>query len=182
MVYLLLGDGFEEMEAMAPCDILRRGGVEVQTLSVSGQPVMGAHGVPVMADRMVADADPDAAEMVILPGGWGGVQSIESCAAAMELIRQVWEAGKYVAAICAGPTALSKLGIPDGKKATCYPGLEDLMGAALMQRGAAVVQDGRLITGEAPGAAVAFAVKLLEVLKGDETAKKVTEGLVLRRS
>ena len=182
MVYLLLGDGFEEMEALAPCDILRRGGVEVQTLSVSGQPVLGAHGVPVTADRMAADADPGAAEMVILPGGWGGVQSIEGNDAAMALIRQVWDAGKYVAAICAGPTALAKLGIPDGKKATCYPGLEDLMGDARMQRGAAVVQDGRLITGEAPGAAMAFALKLLEVLKGAEAAKTVAEGLVLHQS
>ena len=181
MVYLLLGDGFEEVEALTACDFLRRGEVEVRTLSVSGQPVMGAHGIPVLADDMVKDADRDAPEMVVLPGGWGGVKSIEGCTAAMELIRWAWDHGKYVAAICAGPTALAKLGIPDGKKATCYPGLEDQMGSALMQPGAVVVQDGRLITGQAPGAATAFAMKLLEVLKGSETAERVAAGLVLHR-
>lgn len=179
MVYLLLGDGFEEVEALTACDILRRGGVEVGTLSVSGQPVMGAHGIPVLADQMVKKADREEPEMVVLPGGWGGVQSIEGCTQAMELIRWAWDHGKYVAAICAGPTALAKLGIPEGKKATCYPGLENQMGGALMQPGAMVVQDGRLITGQAPGAAMAFALKLLEVLKGSETVKQVADGLVL---
>ena len=181
MVYVFLGNGFEEMEALSACDILRRGGVEVQTLSVSGQPVLGAHGIPVLADLPVTEASRDNVDMVVLPGGWGGVQAIEASEAAMALTKWAWDEGKYVAAICAGPTALAKLHITDGKKATCYPGLEHLMGSAEMQPGAAAVQDGRLITGEAPGAAVAFGLKLLEALKGSDEAAKVAADLVLHR-
>lgn len=179
MVYIFLGDGFEEMEGLSVCDILRRGGVEVRTLSVSGQPVMGSRGIPVLADLPVSEASREQVDMVVLPGGWGGVKAVEACDAAMELIQWAWEQNKYVAAICAGPTALAKLHITDGKKATCYPGLEDQMGGAKMQPGAAVVQDGMLITGEAPGAAYAFALKLLEVLQGREAAKAVAADLVL---
>ena len=181
MVYVFLGNGFEEMEALSACDILRRGGVEVQTLSVSGQPVLGAHGIPVLADLPAAEASRENVEMVVLPGGWGGVQAIGASEEAMALTKWAWDEGKYVAAICAGPTALAKLHITDGKKATCYPGLENLMGSAEMQPGAEVVQDGRLITGEAPGAAVAFGLKLLEVLKGSDEAARVAADLVLHR-
>lgn len=180
MVYILLGDGFEEMEGLSACDILRRAGVEVKTLSVSGQPVMGSRGIPVLADLPITEASREDVDMVVLPGGWGGVKAIEACDAAMELVRWAWEQEKYVAAICAGPTALAKLHITDGKNATCYPGLEDMMGTARMHPGTAVVQDGKLITGEAPGAAYGFALKLVEVLKGSETAKEVAADLVLR--
>ena len=180
MVYLFLGNGFEEIEALATCDILRRGEVEVKTVSVSGQPVMGAHGIPVMADLTMEGIDRSAIEMVILPGGWGGVKAIEANEAAMQLIKWAWDNGKYVAAICAGPTALAKLHITDNKHATCYPGLEDMMGSAVMQLGAQVAQDGKLITGEAPGAAIPFALKLLEVLKGAKAVRKLSSDLVLR--
>lgn len=180
MVYIFLGDGFEEIEALATCDILRRGEVEVKTLSVSGQPVMGAHGIPVMADLSVEDADRSDIDMVVLPGGWGGVKAIEANETAMELTKWAWDNGKHVAAICAGPTALAKLHITDNKHATCYPSLEDMMGSAVMQLGAQVAQDGKLITGEAPGAAIPFALKLLEVLKGAKAARAVAADLVLR--
>ena len=173
MVYILLGDGFEEMEALCACDILRRGGAAVTTLSVSGQPVRGAHGIAVTADRTVEEASMRDLEMVVLPGGLGGVS-------AMDLIARAWAADRYVAAICAGPTALAELHITDGRRATCYPGLEPEMGTARMQPGAQVVRDGRLITGEAPGAAMAFGLALLEALKGPETAAAVAAGLVLR--
>lgn len=179
MVYILLGNGFEEMEAMAPCDILRRGEVEVTLVSVSGQPVLGAHGIAVKADCMVQDLHLQQEDTVVLPGGWGGVKAVEANEAAMKLLADAWQLGCRVAAICAGPTALAQLHITDGKKATCYPGLENLMGAAEMQLGAAVVCDGRLITGEAPGAAVAFGLALLEAEKGSDAAKAVADGLVL---
>ena len=180
MVYMLLGNGFEEMEALAPCDILRRAEAEVKLVSVSGQPVMGAHGIAVQADCMIGDVTAEAGDMVVIPGGWGGVKSIEACDAAMALVKDAWDKGCYVAAICAGPTALAKLHITDGKEATCYPGLEELMGTARMQPGCAVVQDGRLITGEAPGAAMAFGLRLLETLKGSDAAKAIADGMVLR--
>ena len=180
MVYILLGDGFEEMEALCACDILRRGGAAVTTLSVSGQPVRGAHGIAVTADRTVEEASMKDLEMVVLPGGLGGVSAIRASRAAMDLIARAWAADRYVAAICAGPTALAELHITDGRRVTCYPGLEPEMGTARMQPGAQVVRDGRLITGEAPGAAMAFGLALLEALKGPETAAAVAAGLVLR--
>lgn len=180
MVYMLLGDGFEETEAIAPCDILRRGEVDVKLVSVSGQPVMGAHGIPVTADLMMEDVDAEAPEMIVIPGGWGGVKSIEANEAACRLVERVWQNGGYVAAICAGPTALAKLHITDGKKATVYPGLEDMMGSAVMQPACSVVCDGKLITGEAPGAAVPFGFALLEALKGSEKACAVSDAMVIR--
>ena len=118
--------------------------------------------------------------MVVLPGRLGGVSAIRASRAAMDLIARAWAADRYVAAICAGPTALAELHITDGRRATCYPGLEPEMGTARMQPGAQVVRDGRLITGEAPGAAMAFGLALLEALKGPETAAAVAAGLVLR--
>ncbi|MBQ1281952.1 MAG: DJ-1/PfpI family protein [Oscillospiraceae bacterium] len=178
MVYILLGDGFEEIEALATCDILRRGGVDTALAALSGTSAMGAHQICVQADLPLAEIDFDALEMVIIPGGWGGVKAIEACDAAMALIEKAWNAGRYVAAICAGPTALAKLHITDGKQATCYPGLEDMMGSAVMQA-ADAVQDGKLITGRAPGAAIPFALKVLAELKGEEKAAEIAAGLVL---
>ena len=180
MVYIILGKGFEEIEAVAPCDILRRAEAEVTLVSVSGHPVMGAHGIAVGADCMVEEVRLAKEDTVVLPGGWGGVKSVEGNETAMRLLAEAWELGCTVAAICAGPTALAKLHITDGKKATCYPGLEDLMGDACMQKGEAVVRDGRLITGEAPGAAIAFGLALLEHIKGSEAAHAVADGMVLR--
>ena len=112
MVYMILGTGFEPMEAIAPCDILRRGGVEVQLAGIGGT-------------LKLASTD-----MVILPGGLGGVHSILACDTAMNFIRLAYADGKYIAAICAAPTILAQLHITDGRKATCYPGLEEKMGRA----------------------------------------------------
>ena len=179
MVYILLGDGFEEMEALCACDILRRGGAAVTTLSVSGQPVRGAHGIAVTADRTVEEASMRDLEMVVLPGGLGGVSAIRASRAAMDLIARAWAADRYVAAICAGPTALAELHITDGRKATCYPGLEEKMGAAVMTACGAV-QDGRVITGRAAGSADEFGLLCLQALKGKAAADQVAADIVYR--
>ena len=130
MVYMILGTGFEPMEAIAPCDILRRGGVEVQLVGIGGTLIEAGHGVRVQADCRVEDLKLASTDMVILPGGLGGVHSILACDTAMNFIRLAYEDGKYIAAICAAPTILAQLHITDGRKATCYPGLEEKMGAA----------------------------------------------------
>ena len=122
----------------------------------------------------------DEMEMIVLPGGMGGVHSILDCPAALDAVRHAWAGGRWVAAICAAPTILAKLGITDGKKATCYPGLESQMGSAQMQSGAAAVQDGKLLTGAGPGTAIDFGLLLVRALRGEETAKKVYDGLVYR--
>ncbi len=152
MVYMILGTGFEPMEAIAPCDILRRGGVEVQLAGIGGTLIEAGHGVRVQADCRVEDLKLASTDMVILPGGLGGVHSILACDTAMNFIRLAYADGKYIAAICAAPTILAQLHITDGRKATCYPGLEEKMGAAVMTACGAV-QDGRVITGRAAGSA-----------------------------
>lgn len=179
MVYIILGTGFEEMEAVAPCDILRRGGVEVQFAGIGGLEITGGKGITVRADVTVENMDLAAMEMIVLPGGMGGVHSILGCQAAMDAIAYAQNKGRFVTAICAAPTILAKLGITDGRRATCYPGLERQMGTALMED-APAVQDGRLATGQGPGAALDFGLMLLELLKGPETAAQVRSDLVYK--
>ena len=179
MVYMFLGTGFEETEASAPLDLLRRANIEVKTVGLNGPVITGSHGIGVVADMEIGDLDISDAEMVILPGGLGGVASIRACEKAMDAIRQVYEAGNFTAAICAGPTVLADLGITNGKNATCYPGCEDGMGKANMTALAAV-QDGKLITGTSAGCAVAFGLKLIEALKGEAEAARIADQIVIR--
>ena len=180
MVYMFLGTGFEETEAIAPLDLLRRAGIAVKTVGLNGPVITGSHGIPVTADMEIADLDVSDAEMVILPGGLGGVASIRACAPAMEAVKKVWEAGKFTAAICAGPTVLADLGITDGKNATCYPGCEGQMGSAVMNSNAAAVRDGRLITGASAGCAIPFGLALVEALKGQDEAQRIAKQIVIR--
>jgi len=177
MVYVILGNGFEEMEAIAPVDILRRGGVEVKTAGIGGRRIVGAHGIAVEADTTVEEICTRGMEMIVLPGGLGGVSSILGSEAALSAVQTAWKGGRFVAAICAAPTVLASLGITDGKQATCYPGMENEMGSAKMT-GLPVVRDGKLICGQAAGAAVPFGLALLAALKGEEAAEKIRQAMV----
>ena len=179
MVYMLLGTGFEETEAIAPLDLLRRANVEVQTVGLNGKIIYGSHGIGVEADIEIGQMDLTNLEMIILPGGLGGVASIRGCQAAMDAVRFAYENDKYTAAICAGPTVLADLGIPNGKNATCYPGCEGQMGSANMVETAAVT-DGKLITGTSAGCAVSFGLALVAALKGQEEADRIAKQIVIR--
>ena len=179
MVYMLLGTGFEETEAIAPLDLLRRAGVEILTVGLNGKVIRGSHGICVEADIEISQLDLTNLEMIILPGGLGGVASIRACKEAMEAVRFAWENGKYTAAICAGPTVLADLGITDGKSATCYPGCEGQMGSANMVEAAAVT-DGKLITGTSAGCAIPFGLALIAALKGQEEADRIAQQIVIR--
>ena len=180
MVYMLLGTGFEETEAIAPLDLMRRANIEVLTVGVTGKLVRGSHGITVEADILPEEMDLAGMDMVILPGGLGGVASARASREALEALRFAWENGKFVAAICAGPTVLADLGITDGRQATCFPGCEGQMGSANMVAGAAVVRDGRLITGTSAGCAVKFGLALVEALKGPAEAKRIETQIVIR--
>lgn len=180
MVYLLLGTGFEETEAISPLDLLRRAGVAVQTVGVNGKVIVGSHGIPITADIELGEVDVTEVEMVILPGGLGGVTSVRASEAALELLRFAWENDKYVAAICAGPTVLADLGITTGRNATCYPGCEENMGCAFVDAEAACVQDEKLITGASAGCAIPFGLMLVEVLKGEAEARRIAQQIVIR--
>lgn len=180
MVYVLLGTGFEEVEAIAPVDLLRRAGVSVLTVGINGKTVYGGHGIGIAADIEIGEMDLTDLEMIVLPGGLGGVASVRACPAAMDALDFAWKNGKFVAAICAGPTVLADLGITDGKSVTCYPGCESGMGSANYQPDRAVVRDGNLITGTSAGCAIPFGLALIEALKGTETANTVAGSIVIR--
>ncbi|MBP3633691.1 MAG: DJ-1/PfpI family protein [Oscillospiraceae bacterium] len=177
MVYIILGTGFEEVEAVAPCDILRRGGVEVKFAGIGGKLIKGGNGITVQADCTVEEMDLTAMDMIVLPGGMGGVNSILGCEAALSAVTYAYENGKYVAAICAAPTILAKLGVTDGKHAVVYPGMEAQMGSAMMENTDAV-RDGKVLTGRAPGAALEFGYLLLKTLKDEETSQRIRSGMV----
>ena len=180
MVYILLGTGFEETEAIAPLDLLRRAGVEVLTVGVTGKTVYGSHGIGIEADITLGEMDLTAMDMIVLPGGLGGVASARASQEALNAFQFAWENDKFVAAICAGPTVLADLHITDGKNATCYPGCESGMGSANVLPGAACVRDGKLITGTSAGCAIPFGLALIAALKGEEKAKEVEKQIVIR--
>lgn len=177
MVYILLGAGFEEAEALVPADVLRRGGAEVTLVGIGGHSVSGAHGICVEADAAVEDVSLRAGDMLVLPGGLGGVSSIEASPAAMALARTAAEAPSiYLAAICAAPNLLARKGlIPAGAKAVCYPGMEDAIrnAGAIPCMDCSAVTDGKLITGRAPGSAFDFALALLAALVSEGAAEQV---------
>ncbi|MBR4863489.1 MAG: DJ-1/PfpI family protein [Oscillospiraceae bacterium] len=130
MIYMLLGTGFEETEAITPLDLLRRAGVNVLTVGVNGKIIQGAHNIGVEADIEIGEMDLSRMEGIILPGGLGGVTSVRASEQAMNALKFAHDNNKLVAAICAGPTVLADLHITDNKNTTCYPGCEGGMGNA----------------------------------------------------
>lgn len=180
MVYVILGKGFEEVEAIAPVDILRRCGAEVCTAGIGGKTVAGSHGIPVVADCTIEEIDQSKLEMIVVPGGMGGVHSILGSETALEAIRQAWKNGKYVAAICAGPTVLAKLGITDGRTVTSYPGMDPEMGPCDYRNDQKVVVDGKLVTSRGPGTAMDFGLELARTLCGEKTAEETARGMLLK--
>lgn len=179
MVYIFLADGFEEIEALTPADMLRRAGVEVALAGVTGEIVTGAHGIKVVSDISAADAadkicSAEGAEMIVLPGGLPGADNLYASEDVSRSIAAMKESGGFIAAICAAPYILGQKGLLDGRMATCYPGFEDkLTGAEVYD--CDVIRDGEFITGRAMGSAVEFALELVEAIKGEDTAEKLRD-------
>lgn len=180
MVYVLLGTGFEETEAIAPIDLLRRAGIPTLTVGVDEKIVYGGHGIGIEADITLGEMDLTDMDMIVLPGGLGGVATARKSEAALDALRFAWENGKFVAAICAGPTVLADLGITSGRQATCYPGCESGMADAVMVPDVPCVRDGNLITGTSAGCAIPFGLMLVEALKGPEEARRIAAQIVIR--
>ena len=180
MVYVLLGTGFEETEAIAPIDLLRRANIDVLTVGLNGKTVYGGHGIGIVTDLTPEEMDMDAMDMIVLPGGLGGVASIRGSEAAMAAIQYAYENRRFVAAICAAPIVLAQLGITDGQPAVCYPGCEGDMGNARIVPDAPCVRDGRIITGASAGCAISFGLALIEALRGAEVADAVAQQIVIR--
>lgn len=172
MVYMFLADGFEETEALAPLDILRRGGVEVQTVGVTGGYVTGAHGITVKADILPPISLKDNTEAVILPGGGVGTQNLDASVLVKEAVQSAYSSGKLICAICAAPSVLGKMGLLRGKKATCYPGFEKYLDGAELSE-ANVAESGNVITANGMGAAMDFGFAVLARLRGADKAEEV---------
>lgn len=179
MIYAFLAEGFEEAEAILPLDLLIRAGLEIQTVSITNdRPVIGTHGIPVMADRTAADfpALPEDAEMILLPGGMPGTQNLYESPLVQVCIRQAAERKLPLAAICAAPSVYGRMGLLEGKRATCFPGFEDmLLGAEATGEGLTV--DGSVITARALGSAHDFAFAIIRMLKDAETAERVRNSI-----
>ncbi|MBQ1233122.1 MAG: DJ-1/PfpI family protein [Clostridia bacterium] len=173
MVYLFLANGFEEIEALAPLDVLRRAGVPVTTVGVGGDSILGAHGIRVQADipdTMYRDSAPD---MIILPGGMPGSENLDHSRVVDAALRAGAKNGAYLCAICAAPMVLGKRGYLQGKRAVCYPGFEEYLDGARVTD-ARVECDGKVITSKGMGAALEFGLALVEVLCGKEKAEQIS--------
>ena len=169
MVYVFLAEGFEEVEALTPVDLMRRAGIDVTTVGVGGKVICGAHGIPVTADITDGELPRDPADlsMVVLPGGMPGTKNLDASPAVDAYLRLAAEKGAYIAAICAAPMVLGKRDLLLGKRATCYPGFEETLAGATLAEGSAVVTDGLYITAKAAGYAAEFAYALITALAGD---------------
>ena len=175
MIYMFLADGFEEVEALCPLDILRRAGLEVTTVGIGGRDMIrGAHGITVQTDIidvMYRDSTPD---MIILPGGMPGADNLDKSKIVDAAIRAGARNGAYLCAICAAPFVLGKRGLLEGKKAVCFPGFEEYLEGATVIENETVVRDGNIITAKGMGAAFPFGLELVRALKDDSTADKIS--------
>ncbi len=177
---VVLAEGFEEIEAVTPVDILRRAGVEVELVGLDALEVTGAHGVTLRADRLLGDTED--ADAIILPGGLPGAENLAASEKLGNLLKAQAQARKLVAAICAAPAyVLAPLGILDGKRATCYPGCEERFGPRTTYVEKSVVKDDHLITSRGPGTAFAFGLALCQELADYEKADELTEAMLHHR-
>lgn len=178
-VLFLLADGFEETEAIAPIDILRRAGACVKTVGVTGNYVTGTHGIRLQADCAYAEVKAEKINCLVLPGGMPGTNNLDCSPVTDEAIENALQCGGRLASICAAPLVFGKRGLLVGKKATCYPSFEKyLTGAEYTQR--AVVTDGNVTTSRGAGTAIDFGLELVSLLFSEEKAEKIRKEILYR--
>ncbi len=178
--YVFLANGFEEIEALTVVDVMRRAGLEVQTVSINkDNNVIGAHGVTVVADTNIYAANFEDAEWLIAPGGMPGSQNLHECKKLNDILSSHFKKDGKIAAICAAPAlVLSPLGILDGKEATCYPGMENHFRKEVIQKVAHVVKDGNVITANGPATATMFALTIVADTLGKTIAQEIGSGML----
>jgi len=182
-VYEFLANGFEEVEALAPVDILRRGGVEVKMVSITGSNLVeSSHGVVVKADLLFENiTDFSDADLLMLPGGMPGSKNLNEHEGVRNALKEQFEKGKRVAAICAAPLVLASVGLLKGKKATIYPGMESYLGEDAEYTGALVQEDGNVTTGAGPAASFPYGYKLLSYFLPAEKVEEIKKGMIYDR-
>ena len=169
MIYMFLAEGFEEVEALAPLDLIRRAGLEIKTVGVGAKVITGSHGIPVTADMTDAEFSDNAPDMVILPGGMPGTKNLDASETVHKAIADAVKNDAYLCAICAAPMILGKLGFLCGKNAVSYPGFESyLEGATISDK--KVVRDGKIITAKGMGAGIEFGLAIVSALKDEKAA------------
>lgn len=177
---VFLAEGFEEIEAITTIDLLRRGGVEVKTISVgASQTVTGAHGIPVQADELLTTLASTGADAYILPGGLPGVTNLAAEGDLKTLLLKAYEQGKLLAAICAAPSIFGELGLLEGKQATCYPSFEPTL-VGYIPTAEPVVTAGQIITGRSAGVTIDFALAILAQLEGQNVADDVARAIIVK--
>ena len=179
-VYEFLANGFEEVEALAPVDILRRGGVEVKMVSITGSNLVeSSHGVVVKADLLFENiTDFSDADLLMLPGGMPGSKNLNEHEGVRNALKEQFEKGKRVAAICAAPLVLASVGLLKGKKATIYPGMESYLGEDAEYTGALVQEDGNVTTGAGPAASFPYGYQLLSYFLPAEKVEEIKKGMI----
>ena len=177
MIAVLLADGFEEIEALTPVDMLRRAGLEVLTVGITSKIAVGAHGISVICDKLPEEIDLDMISTVILPGGMPGSLNLDASPFTDEILKSVNARGGRIAAICAAPLVLGRRGLLEGKRATCYPGFEnELAGATVTDE--SVVTDGNITTARGMGVALEFSKELISLLVTKEKAEELSSAIM----
>ncbi|MDO4692577.1 MAG: DJ-1/PfpI family protein [Porphyromonadaceae bacterium] len=179
-VYVFLAEGFEEIEAVTTIDLLRRAGLSTTTIAVGNSlEVSGAHHITLRADKPLDEVDLSRADALVLPGGLPGVDNLNSSEVLRSMLRQMYDSGRLVAAICAAPMILGQLGILKGRHATCYPSFErHLTGYKTSEQ--KVITDGHVITACSAGVAVDFGLEIIKYLLGDQEALRVAGEIIYR--
>lgn len=179
-VLLILADGFEEIEAVTPIDVLRRAELDVVVAGLGKKVVTGAHGIKFEAD-MELKAYAGSPDAVVLPGGMPGAANLAASPLVADWLQRVFKANKIIAAICASPgVVLSPLGILNNKQATCYPGYEDRFGATTRGTKDRLVRDGNVITSRGPGTAFEFSLAIVSELAGKSVAERLADGMIFK--
>lgn len=180
MVYMFLADGFEEVEALTPLDLLIRAGADIKTVGIGNKLIRGAHGINVYADLVDSELTSLEADMIILPGGMPGTLNLSSSETVRSALNLAASKGSFIAAICAAPSILGEMGLLEGKNAVCFPGFEDsLKSAFVSDRG--VVTDGNVITAAGMGVAFDFGIALIKALYGETRANEIFESTQAHR-
>ena len=177
MIDIFLAEGFEEIEALCPLDIMRRAGLEVRTVGVGGKLIRGAHGITVEADITDSEYVYSSPEMVFLPGGMPGTLNLAASEVVTDAVKRAHADQKYIAAICADPMILGKRGLLYGKQAVCYPGFEDrLVGAFVPDK--KVVLDGKILTAKGMGAALEMGLEIVRIYRGKDFADNLKHAVI----
>lgn len=177
MIIVLLADGFEEIEALTPIDILRRAGLDVKSVGITGKVVVGSHGIATVADLLPSEVKLEEVSLAVFPGGMPGSLALDESPFSDEVIAALEKSGGRLAAICAAPLVLGRRGLLEGKRAICYPGFEkELKGAIIGDE--SVVTDGNVTTAKGMGVALEFSLELVRVILGEEAALRISDAVM----